>query len=79
MPKTDVPIDPDAACIRTAAGHRLCHLAYDDGLIRFEIAIVTNPTNYASHRVILSNADCTNRVLCNPERGSLSRPDSTRA
>jgi hypothetical protein len=29
MPESDVPIDPDAARIRTATGHRFCHCRDD--------------------------------------------------
>src|SRR5580692_6638496 len=49
-----MPIDPDAARIRTAARHRFCDRR-DDVLVRLEIAIVANPASYAAHGVTLSN------------------------
>src|ERR1700751_6013372 len=45
MSQADVPIDPDATRIRTAAGHCFRHRS-DNVLVRPEIAIVANPTSY---------------------------------
>jgi hypothetical protein len=45
MSQADVPIDPDATRIRTAAGHCFRHRS-DNVLVRPEIAIVANPASY---------------------------------
>lgn len=52
MSQGDVPIDPDATRIRTAAGHCFRHRS-DEVLVRPEIAIVANPASYSAHRVIV--------------------------
>ena len=52
MSQGDVPIDPDATRIRTAAGHCFRHRS-DEVLVRPEIAILANPASYSADRVIL--------------------------
>jgi hypothetical protein len=52
MSEADVPIDPDATRIRTAAGHCFGHRS-DNVLVRPEIAILANPASYSADRVIL--------------------------
>lgn len=52
MSQADVPIDPDATRIRTAAGHCFRHRS-DEVLVRAEIAILANPASYSADRVIL--------------------------
>jgi hypothetical protein len=54
MSETDMLIDPNAAGVRTAPHHRFCHRC-NDILVCPEIVIVTNPSGYPAHRVILSN------------------------
>ena len=52
MSQADVPIDPDATRIRTAAGHCFRHRS-DEVLVRAEIAILANLASYSADRVIL--------------------------
>ena len=54
MPKTDMPVDPHAARVRTAERHRFRHRC-DDVLVCPEIAVVLDPASHAAHRVTLSN------------------------
>jgi hypothetical protein len=49
-----MPIDPDAARVRTTERHRFCHPPYDIPVF-LDIAIVANPASYTAHGMTLSN------------------------